>query len=252
MAVYVVGDVHGQFEKLLNLLFNAHLIDDRLGWIGGDSSLWFMGDFFDRGTQGIDVVELLMRLQGEAAGVGGSVRALLGNHEILFMAAQRFPNQRRFMINWKRNGGQDTDLNRITARHLAWLRNLPVLALVENRLLMHADALFYQHYGSTIAEVNANIGALLRDDNDSDWDQLLEDFAERMAFAMSDFEGGSNAALMLSVYGGEQIIHGHTPIQYLSNEIFPDKPVIYARDLCIDVDGGMYLGGPGFVFRLKA
>ena len=71
-----------------------------------------------------------------------------------------------------------------------------------------------------------------------------------MAFAASDFYGSSNAIQMLSIYGGKQIIHGHTPIQYLSDNLMPDKPVIYARDLCIDVDGGMYLGGPGFVFRV--
>ena len=252
MAVYVVGDVHGQFEKLLVLLVNAHLIDDRLRWIGKDATLWFMGDFFDRGTQGIDVVDLIMRLQGEAAEVGGTVRALLGNHEVLFLGANRFPTERRFMFNWKRNGGQESDLMRVTARHSAWLRNLPALALVENRLFMHADAMFYQHYGSSIDEVNAHIGALLRSDDDDDWDQLLEDFAERMTFVTPEFAGSSNAAQMLSIYGGEQIIHGHTPIQYLSDEISPDKPVIYARDRCIDVDGGMYLGGQGFVFQLKA
>lgn len=252
MAVYVIGDVHGQFDKLLTLLYNAHLVDDHLQWIGGDSTLWFMGDFFDRGTQGIDVVELIMRLQGQAAEVGGAVRALLGNHEVLFMAAHRFPNKRRFVINWRRNGGQESDMQRVTARQIAWLRNLPVLALVENRLFMHADATFYRHYGSSVDEVNARISALLRGDDDQEWDQLLEDFAERMVFAMSEMDGGTNAALMLEDFGGEQIIHGHTPIQYLSEEIVPDKPVIYARELCIDVDGGMYLGGPGFVFRLKA
>ncbi len=251
MAVFVIGDIHGQFEKLLPLLVNAHLIDDRLQWIGGDATLWFMGDFFDRGSKGIDVVDLIMRLQGQAAAVGGAVRALLGNHEVLFMGAYRFPNKRRFMINWKRNGGQENDLQRVTARHIAWLPNLPALALVENRLFMHADAMFYQHYGNTIADVNAHFGALLRDDDDEEWDQLLQDFAERMTFISSEFDGSSNATQMLSWYGGEQIIHGHTPIQYLSDEISPDKPVIYARNLCIDVDGGMYLGGQGFVFQLK-
>lgn len=250
MPVYIIGDIHGHYEKLINLLVRARIIDDHLSWSGGSAVLWFMGDFFDRGAQGIDVVELIMRLQGEAVAGGGRVNALLGNHEVLFLGAHRFPQKRNFVLNWKRNGGQDTDMQQVTARHIAWLRNLPAMALVENRLFMHADAMFYQRYGSNIAEVNENLRLLLSSDHADSWDQLLDDFAERMTFVSSDFYGSANATQMLNVYGGQQIIHGHTPIQYLSDTLSPNEPVIYARNLCIDVDGGIYLGGKGFVYRM--
>jgi hypothetical protein len=39
------------------------------------------GDYFDRGTGVRDVVDLLMRLEGEARRAGGRVDVLLGNHE---------------------------------------------------------------------------------------------------------------------------------------------------------------------------
>ncbi len=193
-----------------------------------------------------------MRLQGQAAEVGGSVRALLGNHEMLFHGRAALPTQTPLhgQLETERRAGK-----RLAARHRAPHRlaaDLPALALVENRLFMHADAMFYQHYGSTIAEVNATFQRLLRDDDEDEWDQLLEDFAERMSFAMSEFEGSTNAAMMLTRYGG-RTDHSRTyadPVSLRRNT--PDKPVIYARDLCIDVDGGMYLGAPGFVFRLKA
>jgi hypothetical protein len=89
----VIGDIHGQYTKLVSLLRNAELVDDTLSWKGGTTNLWFMGDFFDRGPDGIAVIDLVMRLQQEAQGAGGQVESLLGNHEVLILAAQRFGEQ---------------------------------------------------------------------------------------------------------------------------------------------------------------
>ena len=91
MAVYVIGDIHGQFDKLLKLLHNAHLIDDRLQWIGDDATLWFLGDFFDRGEQGIDVVELLMRLQRQAPASAEPFKRCLAITKCCFWARGAFP-----------------------------------------------------------------------------------------------------------------------------------------------------------------
>ena len=55
---------------------------------------------------------------------------------------------------------------------------------------------------------------------------------------------------VLGYYGGRQIIHGHTPIQYLIEGIVPKMAYVYMGGQCVDVDGGMYLGGPGFIYRL--
>ncbi len=249
MSVYIIGDVHGHLTKLLDLLVEAHLIDQGRKWGGGNSQLWFLGDFFDRGPYGIGVVDLIMRLQSQAAADGGEIHALLGNHEVLFLAAHRFPKTRKFLVSWKRNGGQDMDMAQVTSRHIAWLRNLPPMAHIDNRLLMHADAMFYLDYGSSVAEVNEAISELLRGDNTKAWDQLLEDFAERMAFG--SIRGGSaNAVECLDVFGGKQIIHGHTPIQYIADFLEPHAAYVYANKMCVNVDGGMYLGAPGFVYKL--
>src|SRR5437870_4994285 len=79
--IYVIGDVHGHLKKLIKLLQDAHLIDEKHAWKAGTATLWFMGDFVDRGPDGIAVLDLVMRLQSEAAAVGGTVASLLGNHE---------------------------------------------------------------------------------------------------------------------------------------------------------------------------
>jgi hypothetical protein len=93
--VYVIGDIHGQLQKLTKLLRDARLIDSSLAWSGGNATIWFMGDFVDRGPDGIAVIDLVMRLQQEAARAGGSICSILGNHEMLFWLPTALADARR-------------------------------------------------------------------------------------------------------------------------------------------------------------
>ncbi len=81
--VVAVGDVHGSYEGLVTILLEAGLIDTDLRWIGGDATLVQTGDLLDRGVRVRRVLDLLIRLQGEAAAAGGRVVVLLGNHEAM-------------------------------------------------------------------------------------------------------------------------------------------------------------------------
>lgn len=81
--VVAVGDVHGAYPELVELLQAAGILDAQLHWAGGRSHLVSVGDLLDRGDQSRQVVELLMRLETEAAAAGGAVHVLLGNHEIM-------------------------------------------------------------------------------------------------------------------------------------------------------------------------
>ena len=266
---YVIGDLHGHYTRLMNLLRAANLVDDELHWAAGDATLCFMGDFCDRGPQGIECIDLVMRLQREAELAGGQVVALMGNHEPLLLAAHRFGMQETdgpggsFWGDWHYNGGQVSDLERLTPAHVEWLSNLPAMVQVEDRLLMHADALFYIGYGRSIEEVNRHIGKVLQSSNVYEWDQLLVAFTERLAFVRGQIMAEvpmnhvERAQIFLRIYSGPerqsrlatQIIHGHTPIPYMTQQQ-PQQIIqahIYADDLCVNVDGGLYLGGPGFV-----
>jgi hypothetical protein len=81
--VVAVGEVQGAYESLVKTLQAADLIDEQLRWSGGDAILVQTGDFLDDGTRVREVMDLLMRLQGEAEAAGGQVIVLLGNHEAL-------------------------------------------------------------------------------------------------------------------------------------------------------------------------
>lgn len=81
--VVAIGDIHGNYEGLVQILQAAELIDEENHWIGGDSRLVQTGDVTDRGAGVLDALDLLRRLQGEAAAAGGEVVVLLGNHEAM-------------------------------------------------------------------------------------------------------------------------------------------------------------------------
>ena len=112
---YVVSDVHGHRDELVEALRSAGLLDAAGHWSGGDATLWVLGDYVDRGPDGVGVVDLVMRLQREAPGSGGRVGALMGNHEVLALGMHRFGDrtvrdaggrEHAFSTSWAMNGGR--------------------------------------------------------------------------------------------------------------------------------------------------
>ena len=256
-AVFVVGDIHGHPEVLIDLLRDAGLIGAGHAWSGADSALWLLGDLTDRGPDGSGAIETVRRLQGEAAAAGGAVSVLLGNHDILLVAASPYAAAAGpratpvFRFAWIANGGRDRDLERLTAGHAAWLTSLPAMALVDDHLLIHADALIYADYGQSIPQVNETVSRMLQSRDPIVWDQLFGDFCQRLAFS-DPRDGVANAEAMLRRFGGRRILHGHTPIPLVTGQPAADvrEPLVYADGRCLNLDGGIFLGGPGIVYRL--
>jgi calcineurin-like phosphoesterase family protein len=253
---YIIGDIHGHRERMVALLTDAGLVDSNLKWVGGASTLWHIGDFFDRGPDAVGAVDLFMRWQREAAVAGGHVRSLLGNHDALILSAYRFGEQKAggpggtFMDDWIANGGREMDLRRLGDEHIQWLTALPAMAEIDDTLLMHADSMLYTHYGSKVEDINGHIRRILRGSSTSEWDRLLEKFNEHGLFYQMD-----RAALrdFLHHFGVRRVIHGHTPISKMTG-LSPTEvkeALVYAEGRCINVDGGIYRGGPGFVYQLK-
>lgn len=86
--VVAVGDVHGAYDTLVKSLQAAALLDDAQHWRGGGAHLVSVGDLLDRGADSRKVLDLLMRLEGEAAAAGGRVHVLLGNHEVMNLGGE--------------------------------------------------------------------------------------------------------------------------------------------------------------------
>nr|WP_323181114.1 metallophosphoesterase [Streptomyces virginiae] len=267
--LYVVGDVHGYLDELVTELHAQGLIDAERRWSAGNARLWFLGDFTDRGPDGIGVIDLVMRLSAEAAAAGGYCKALMGNHELLLIGAKRFGDTpvvsgagtATFQAAWLLNGGQRTDMERLQDVHLQWMSRLDAAVLEEGHLLLHSDTTAYLDYGDSIEDVNDTIHELLnRGDADITWD-LFRKFTKRFAFRD---EGTGPAAVreLLDTYGGSRVVHGHSPIPYLLGEVGTedgdesrgpeavDGPHVYAEGLAIAMDGGVTMAGKLLVVQL--
>lgn len=89
--IFAIGDVHGDYDRLVKLLAAAKIIERPAGsesvkWIAGNTVLVFTGDLIDKGPHSLKVVQLAASLRKSAAERGGQVVTLMGNHEAEFMA----------------------------------------------------------------------------------------------------------------------------------------------------------------------
>ena len=95
--VVAFGDVHGAYEDWTALLRELGVVDGNLNWAGGNTHLVSLGDLIDRGPGSRQVVELLIKLSGQARGAGGAVHMVLGNHEVMVMTGDlRYVSQEEF------------------------------------------------------------------------------------------------------------------------------------------------------------
>jgi hypothetical protein len=255
--IFIIGDLHGHYDVLIRLLRDAGLIRSNLVWCGADATVCFVGDYVNRGEKGITVMDYIISLELQVQHLegGGKIIPLLGNHEVVLLAAQRSgdrldPNMGKSFYDVWRELGAEGDLREMTPEHIAWLTHLPAMVLLRNRLILHADATFYLRYGTSIEAVNQRFETLMRSYDPLVFSNWLRDFAEHLAFWGEN--GTANAREFLRVFGGTQIIHGHTTIQTMTGQS-PEyilSPLVYAENLCINVDGAVGDGGKGFVYRL--
>ncbi|MFF9122458.1 metallophosphoesterase [Streptomyces sp. NPDC014889] len=265
--LYVVGDVHGYLDQLVGALQAKGLVDSAGQWCAGTARLWFLGDFTDRGPDGIGVIDLVMRLSAEAAAAGGYCKALMGNHELLLLGARRFGDTpvnsgagtATFQAAWLLNGGQKSDMDRLQDHHLQWMARLDAIEAVDSYLLVHSDTTSYLDYGASIEEVNDTVReTLTRNDVNEVW-ELFRKFTKRFSFRD---EGGADAVRsLLDTYGGTRIVHGHSPIPYLLGQVGSEEgeesagpvvegPHVYADGLAIAMDGGVTMAGKLLVQQL--
>lgn len=80
--VVAIGDIHGDIRALRQALQIAGATDARGEWIGGPLTIVQMGDLIGRSDDEREVLDYIFDIQRKAARAGGTVHALIGNHEV--------------------------------------------------------------------------------------------------------------------------------------------------------------------------
>jgi serine/threonine protein phosphatase 1 len=117
-SVVVFGDIHGRLD-----LLNEHL--EQVAGYG--CQLIFLGDYIDRGPDGIGVLKRVIELVKFPTFCGFSkVTALLGNHEHMALLAAATGAYSDMQL-WLQNGGRMEEFPAIKNDYQEWLSNLPTL-----------------------------------------------------------------------------------------------------------------------------
>lgn len=260
--LYVAADIHGHRDEFRQVLRDAGLVDSTGRWSAGNARLWLLGDYVDRGPDGIGVIDDVRKLTDEAAAAGGHIGALLGNHEVQLLAAHRFGDttvagwkqEGGFHGGWARFGGREDDLRRLTPDHIAWMTGLPALALVDDHLLIHSDTARYLEFGSTVEEVNTAVSDILDSSDASLWLEFCYRMSARGAFRDAESAHADDpVSVMLRTLGGDVLVHGHSTLtKYFDVAPADVRDVLrYADDRVVAIDGGVYEGGRILLTRLS-
>ncbi|HJX29495.1 MAG TPA: symmetrical bis(5'-nucleosyl)-tetraphosphatase, partial [Thermoanaerobaculia bacterium] len=119
MATYAIGDVHGCFDTLQNLL-------RRIQYDRHQDRLWMVGDLVNRGPRSLDVLRW-------AAEEGDRIVVVLGNHDLHLLGHAWGVSQakRRDALDEILAAPDRDDL-------LEWLRRRPVLHREDGHVMVHA------------------------------------------------------------------------------------------------------------------
>jgi hypothetical protein len=167
--VVAVGDIHGDYEQFVAVLNHAEVINRRGNWNAGTTHLVQVGDLPDRGPDTHKIIELLRKLERQAARAGGRVHTLIGNHEAMNMLGDlRYVHPGEYAALRSREAARLRD--NYYQRELAWLKQTqPELSVgpdhreqweqriplgyVEHRIAWSADG----DFGKWVLEHNAII-----------------------------------------------------------------------------------------------
>ncbi len=136
--IFIVGDIHGEYERVQLLLKSNNIVDSEGNWCWGKGHLVFVGDIFDRGNKVTETLWLIYSLEKQAALRGGRVHLLLGNHEPMI-----FKDDLRYITNdyyslCENLGLSYSDLFDERTLFGHWLRQKPVMVQINDYAFVHA------------------------------------------------------------------------------------------------------------------
>jgi len=274
-----LGDVHGNFDELCEILKRLGLIDDARHWSGGQTLLVQTGDLVDRGSKERAVLDLMMSLESEAPEVGGQVEILLGNHEVMnLMGDVRYATPEIFAtfatpdsealrkssyehyLSWQRDNSAlraQSDDSQLALTEQQWFEKHP-LGFIEQRAAFgrngvygkwirehHAiekfDSILYLH-GGIAPELSRNSLSQINSTVRSEirqWDEMFQYLVDRK-FILPFFTFQETSAILKAI-----LAPGGKPRKSLSDEEKQKlAPALQMSSwLCLVQDGPLWFRG---------
>jgi hypothetical protein len=249
--VFAVGDVHGDYDRLVALLAGGGIIGpdpetpDRARWRAGKAVLVCTGDLIDKGRRSLEVIALFRALQRDAARAGGRVIVLMGNHEAEFLADPADDDKAlEFLKEVEKKGLDPADVagGRDALGVGTFLRGLPFAARVNDWFLAHAGHTHGLDLAGLRAELEEEVDAkgygadiLLGKQG------LLEARLHNRPWWEKEGEAAEKGTARLERYvralGAKHLVIGHQP----GKVVFADGSTRRKGELCQKFDGLIFL-----------
>lgn len=250
-----IGDLHGDFEATRAVLRLAGAIDAQDRWIGKDLVVVQTGDQLDRGDGERKILELLEKLQAEAAAAGGALHVLNGNHELMNAAGDlRYVTAGGFLDFAEVPGVEVSDprASRVPepmrGRFLAFapggpyarkLAERPVILIVGETVFVHGG-LLPEHVQRGVDAINGEVQRWLRGEGEISPDILQDDQSPVWTRRYCENPRPTDCQVLretLAAVPARRLVVGHTVHK---------EGVLSACDgavWCIDVGMAAYYGG---------
>lgn len=216
MSTYVISDIHGEYDKFVELLKKINFNDSDV--------LFLLGDLIDRGNDGIKLIQYCM--------YQSNIYPILGNHE--YMAIQ--------VLNWNVNTiDTEKDLEKLTTDNLQALSHWKndggdstIDAFRKLSLEEREDILDYLNDFDNYIELNINDKQFILVhagiDNFIENKELDDYYLHDLIFNKPDYNK--------IYYKDKYLITGHTP-----TSLIHQKDEIYKSNNHIAIDCGCTYGG---------
>ena len=137
-SVFVLGDTHGNFDEVVQILRNSKIIDQDLKWTGGNAHFVFVGDILDRGKDALRLAWFIYELEQDATNKGGVVHMVLGNHEIMVMSNDiRYVGDKELQIASKYGVGYNQLFDPKRTLIGQWLATKPAILTIDKVIFTH-------------------------------------------------------------------------------------------------------------------
>ena len=183
-SIFVLGDTHGNFDEVIQILRNSTIINQDLKWTAGNAHFVFVGDILDRGKDALRLAWFIYELEQDAAKKGGVVHMVLGNHEIMVMS-----NDMRYVAKKEQ---QIADKYGVEYRELfdpkrtligQWLATKPAILTIDKVIFTHGGLIINSNPG----EFNQKVAEYMQDpgfthlmDESPDFTQFSEEHWTKM------------------------------------------------------------------------
>ncbi|MEE9572087.1 MAG: metallophosphoesterase [Candidatus Neomarinimicrobiota bacterium] len=245
--IFVVSDIHGQYEIFRKLLYSNGIIDKNNSWNFGEGHLVILGDVFDRGKQVHEALWLIYNLENQAREKGGMVHLILGNHEIMVLQNDlRYVDEKYFTISKL----FEIDLHDLYNENTfwgRWLRSKNFITIIDSYLFVHGGIHpeLINKYKS-INEINRIMSVNIDTDRDKikNTQELSGLFHSKgPIWSRGFFEPDTQPEVseidltnILEHFSVEKIIVGHTTNDFIQSSY---------NQRIINVDGGIKYGVKG-------